>query len=462
VSTKKIIIVFDLGPGDGGKGGMVHKLAHYHKAHTIIKVGGAQGSHGVSTKRQNFAFSQWGCGTFEGVRTHITPLMVVSPEGLLNEADALRYHGVINPFDLLTVDRRAICATPYHGIASRLKELARGRNPRGTIGTGVGDAFRSSVSDPELTIRVDDLSSDSGAAFRFVSRKLRSVRINQIKALGKLQRESVFLRSDKDAVEAEFDLLHDDGFLDHCVDRFLEVGRVLKIVDPDFMKREIFTTDGVAIVESSHGVLTDSHFGFHPHVSAIRTLPSFSHDMLVDAGFTGEVVKIGVHRAYSVRHGAGPMPTADPDMNDNLLPGSSKGENRYQGKIRVGPLDFVLLRYAIDVCGGPGAIDGLAISWFDQISRNGVWKTCNRYDDYDNNYFASDERIRVYGGESYQQKLCSSLFACKPEIVSIELPNSVGEQCRLCDRELHDKLGVPVHLISFGPAEQNKIMRNET
>ena len=53
---KKVFIVTDLGGGDGGKGGVVHKICTETKAHTVVKVGGAQGSHGVHTIRgENFA-----------------------------------------------------------------------------------------------------------------------------------------------------------------------------------------------------------------------------------------------------------------------------------------------------------------------------------------------------------------------------------------------------------------------
>jgi adenylosuccinate synthase len=351
-----------------------------------------------------------------------------------------------------------LVATPYHGVASRLKEVALGDNPRGTIGTGVGEAFRDSVKHPEEIIRVGDLRRDLRA-------ELAKIRDRQIEELRKLVSDSVFLPDDLAIVEEEMQLLEDPGFLDHNVERFLESGRALNIVDPDYMEREILKRNGVAIVESSHGILTDNRYGFHPHVSAIRTLPNFTHRMLVDAGFDGELTTIGVHRAYTVRHGAGPMPTADPTMNDDLLPGSHKEENRYQGKIRVGPLDFVLLRYAIDACGGRDTIDGLAISWFDQISQNGVWKVCNNYGEIDRNYFHNSHRIRIFSGDparqpDYQRGLCSSLFDCKPEVYSIDLPDSMEEQYRLCDRELRDKLGVPVHLVSFGPAEQDKLMKD--
>jgi len=448
LQENKIIIVFDLGPGDGGKGSVIHKLSCHHHAHTIIKVGGAQGSHGVSTKKHEFSFSQWGCGTFEGVKTHITPLMVASPEGLLNEADALRYHGLTNAFDLLTIDRDTICSTPYHGIVSRIKEISRGTNPRGTIGTGVGEAFRDK----------DHESITAGELQKNTYKKLSKIRDAQISKIENIIEKSEFLNDDKAILDQELSLLKDGEFLNHNADRFKEAGKLLNIVDDKHIST-ILQKDGVAIVESSHGILTDNKYGFQPHTSAIRTLPSFSHDMLIRNGFAGNIVKLGVHRAYTVRHGAGPMPTADPTMNNNLFPGSRKDENRYQGKIRVGPLDFVLLKYAVDVCGGPNSIDGLAITWFDQISQNRTWEICDKYYKYDREYFKSGNTIKTPDEHcnKYQTKLCSSLLECKAVISSIDLPNSIEEQCRLCDRIMRDKLGIPIHLLSFGPTDRDKI-----
>jgi len=445
--------VFDLGPGDGGKGGVVHALAD--QAHTIIKIGGAQGSHGVRTKRWSFAFSQWGCGTFEGVRTHITPRMVVSPEGLLNEADGLRYCGVTNAFDLLTIDERAICSTEYHGITSRLKEIARGPSPRGTIGTGVGEAFRDSEANPELIIRVGDLVDD----LRGKLSQIRDLQIAKLKTiLGAGYRCAWIHPDDHEIFDREATLLKDDDFLDFNVDRFREAGRLAKIVGQDYMRNEVFSKDGVAVVESSHGILTDNHCGFKPHVSAIRTLPSFTRDMLVLEGYDEEVVNVGVHRAYTIRHGAGPMPTADPTMNEDLLPGSHKEENRYQGKVRVGPLDLMLLKYAVEVCGVD--TDWLAITWFDQI--NGDWRVCNRYSHYDQRYIA-DGRIKIFDGDDdgLSETVCDALFNCKPEITSIPVPESREEKYRLCDHELREKLGIPVGLVSFGPSKQDKLCLGE-
>lgn len=451
--VNKIYVVTDLGPGDGGKGGVVHKISKIMRAHTVIKVGGAQGSHGVVTSAgQKFAFSQWGCGTFDGIKTHISSRMVISPEGLLNEADILRFeHGIHDIFDLLTVDQRALCATPYHGIASRLKEMALRNNPRGTVGTGVGEAYRCSERFPEMTIRAGDLSRKDLGDFLIAIREQIRQDLNPIA-------QGNFLPDDQCAIEEEMSLLYDDKFLNYVESRFKEVSKLVKIVGVDYLGQKILSQDGVAVVESSHGILTDCFQGFHPHTSAIRTLPHFTHEMLKQAGYDGQVVNIGVTRAYQIRHGAGPMPTNDPRMVGSLLPSSHKNENRYQGKVRVGPLDLVLLRYAIDVCGGPTAFDGLAITWFDQIKANGVWHICDRYHNIDSinvQCGADSEQLK------HQENLGKQLSSCLPKITTYEISPAatIDNLYSLCASVLEEKVNVPVRMVSFGPTELDKICK---
>lgn len=459
---KKIYIVTDLGPGDGGKGGVVHKISHLRRAHTILKVGGAQGSHGVSTSGgDHFAFSQFGCGTFEGVRTHLTHRFVATPEGILNEAEALHNgHGIHDIFNLLTVEEGVVCATPYHGIASRLKELSRKSNSRGTIGTGVGEAYRDSQRYPDLTIHARDLSRpdlrDRIAAVR------DRVRLDLIPVIS-----GEFLLEDRIQVKREVALLDSCEFFEYVVRRFQEAARRVKIVSSEHLRKEILARDGVVVVESSHGVLTDHYQGFHPHTSAIRTLPRFTRAMIEEAGYNGEIVNLGVTRAYTIRHGAGPMPTADEVMAKSLLPGSQKEENRYQGKVRVGPLDLLLLRYAIAAAGGHSAFDGLAITWFDQIRHNGSWWLCNRYRGADDKtFFTPSGELRIRFGEDaaqleHQEALGQILRGCVPELIEYRIAPQAGreELYDLCAGTLSEKLEVPVRLVSFGRTEQDKLCK---
>lgn len=453
---KTVFTVTDLGGGDGGKGGVVHKICTQKKAHTVIKVGGAQGSHGVRTNRgESFNFSQFGCGTFEGVRTHISPRMVIDPHGILNEGMALMYeHGVRDAFNLLTVDAHALSITPYHGIASRLRELARKDKPKGTIGIGVGEAYTDSKRNPDLALYAHDLGSPR------LRDTIAAVREHKIRELAPVI-EQGFLQSDMASVEKQITLLRDEGLIDWTVERFTEMRKRVRIVDSEFMSG-ILSRPGTVVVESSHGILTDYYYGFHPHTSALRTLPCFTHDMLRAHGYDGNVVRLGITRGYTIRHGAGPMVTEFPSMLDTLLPGSSKEENRYQGKVRVGPLDLVALRYAIAVCGGPASFDGLAITWFDQITKAGTWSLCDSYENVNPKFFASDRDIIVRRGEDqaqldHQRALGIALGACIPRIDEIPVPNTKELTISLCDTLLKEKLSLPVRMISFGATENEKV-----
>ena len=459
---KKLYMITDLGPGDGGKGGVVHKIAHMRQAHTIVKVGGAQGSHGVRTMSGNsFAFSQFGCGTFEGVRTHISRRFVTDPIALLSEARELEKVSVHNPFRLLTVSEDALCSTVFHMAASQLCELLRKDKPRGTIGSGVGQAFRLHESHPELSVHVKDLKT-SGLRDKLAA--LQAHYKNQFREV--LNDLSRFQMIDLKYLAEVQMILKNETFVDAAFELMQEFAALNCIVSEDCFATYLLQQEGTVVSESSHGVLTDCYTGFHPHTSALRTLPRFTRAMYEDAGYDGEIVSLGIHRAYQIRHGAGPMPTHDTLMSESLLPGSNKDENRWQGKVRVGPLDLVLLRYAL-AASGEGAYDGLAITWFDQVEKLGSWHYCNQYQNAtDTSLFTGVSDIKVVTGEGEAQlrhlsSLTEALNNCRPVVKTIPLSqkSSRDDLYAKCAETLLDHLGVPVRMISFGPTERDKVCK---
>ena len=72
--------------------------------------------------------------------------------------------------------------------------------------------------------------------------------------------------------------------------------------------------------------------------------------MLNEAGYTGDRTRIGITRAYATRHGAGPLPTEDANLT-RILPDASNSFGAWQRGFRVGWLDLVLLKYALEVTG---------------------------------------------------------------------------------------------------------------
>lgn len=459
---KKAYTVTDLGGGDGGKGGVVHKLCALRRPHTVIKVGGAQGSHGVSTSLgEKFCFSQFGCGTFNGVRTFISDRFVVSPVGILNEAHALRYEqGVSDPLSLITVDGNALCTTPFHGIGSRLRELARKENPRGIVGVGVGEAYLDAIERyPDEAIYAKDLVKPN------LKERLRAALNRKLFDLAHIF-EMEFMTEDAGLVKKQIDLIQDEEFFDRVLEQFTEFAKRVRIVDTDYFRREILSRDGVVVVESSHGVLTDRFHGFHPHTSRLRTVPDeTSWGLLHEHGYDGKVVKLGVTRGYQIRHGAGPLVVDDPEMALALLPEEVSKPDRYRGRVRVGPLDMVALRYALNVCGGPQSFDGLAVTWFDYVSRAGRWKICDRYEGATHpEFFTPLREIRVVRGTDnkqlwHQEGLGRELGDCRPHVVDFPVhPGATQEDMiALCSNVLNEQLGVPVRMMSFGPTESDKV-----
>ena len=432
---ENIYIVTDLGPGDGGKGGIVHFLSKEIGASVIIKRGGAQGSHGVRTSfGESFNFSQWGCGTLEGVPTYCSEQMIISPVGLKNESDALKRLGIYDPYTLLSVDPNCICATPLHRISSQLEELILGKNPRGTIGTGVGRAYHmSNELGNDFTIRASELTDR-----KLVQGKLKKQIDHYRDRYVKISPNDYTLE-DSILVSKNLELLRDEEFLPYIVDLFESVGKKIQLKELD----EILRLNGSAIVECSHGVLTDAETGLKPHVSAIRTLPQYTCKMLRNYGYFGKVINLAVHRAYGVRHGAGPMPTYDPVFTSKMLPGSHKDENRWQGIVRAGSLDLNLIRHAISVA-DETPFDGICLTWFDQILKTGrVWSICEGYQNFPSPNESYTEFLQ-------HAKPIISEYRIKNPILKADLFDFVGGI-------LNDRLGVPLSILSVGPTEVDKI-----
>lgn len=434
---EKIYVVTDLGPGDGGKGSIVHALSHKHNADIIIKRGGAQGSHGVRTSSgKSFNFSQWGCGTLEGVPTFLSEEMIISPVGLNNESEALKRLKIYDPFSLLTCDPWCIVATPFHQIASQLEELLRGDNPRGTIGTGVGQAYRSSKTlGKEATIRAKELTYQ-----KVVRAKLKNQLDFYREKYSNITKDSG-LPCDATLIAENLDLLYDEGYIDYCVDLFESIGKKLQLTYLD----DIIKNNRSAIVECSHGVLTDSVTGLKPHVSAIRTLPRFTEKMLRIAGYDGQIINYAVHRAYEIRHGAGPIPTYDANFTKQMLPGSHKEENRWQGIVRAGALDLNLMDYALKAC-SETKFDGLCLTWFDQIIANDfIWPLCIGYKN-------TKDICETY---------TDFLKHAKPDIINYPFEKGLIFENRSLFESVKNVLGafldVPLEILSIGPTELEKI-----
>jgi len=377
--------VVDLGYGDAGKGTVVDWLCANESVSAVIRFnGGAQAGHNVVTPDgRHHTFSQFGSGTFQGVPTHLSRFMIVDPLALAAEAQALG-----NPYELLTVDPDALLATPWHRAANRRRETLRGQDRHGSCGLGVGEAAAFSLVPGSEPPRV----ADALAPGRLRAR-LRALRDHLTDELGPL----------------------DGPCIDDFVDMMRDFASVVSISD------RLPTRDGPCVFEGAQGVLLDEWRGFHPYTTWSTT----TFDNVLE--LTGDIVRIGVVRTYTTRHGPGPFVTEDLTLSYEE---PHNGTGPWQGSFRIGHFDAVAHRYAIEVCGG---VDALAVTHCD-IS---VPAHCDAY----------QGMKRIVPGPfrdlEYQERLTRELEACRP--VLTPGPPPIGQL-----------LGAPVLVESHGPRTNEK------
>ena len=401
--------VIDLGFGDAGKGTVVDRLCAAGDVDLVVRFsGGAQAAHRVVVGDRAHVFHQFGSGTLAGMPTHLAPGMMVEPYSLVEEALDLVELGVDDPFALLSVDPACLLTTPVHAAVNRWREEQRGDAAHGSCGRGIGETTAYALEHPAPTV------ADTRDRARLVDLLDRMCRHYTATCGPDLALPAV----------AEMADVYDEFAATVTVDpaplrRALDVGRV--------------------VFEGSQGVLLDEWYGFHPHTTWSTLTPQRLRAQVPD------LAVIGVTRTYQTRHGAGPFPSENPAWTA-LLPEAANGTGRYQGPFRVGPLDPLLLRYAIAACGG---IDGLAVTHLDRLDVADTLVDAHVLDDTRRadlpGPFAPDPEYVALG------RLTQELFRTQAELRST--PTDPEQWCAGLERDL----GAPVVLATNGPDREQHL-----
>lgn len=141
--------------GDEGKGTFVDYLAHEQNIDCVVRYnGGSQASHTVITPSKIIhKFSQLGSGMFlDKCHTYITENMVINLDNLIVEMEVFSEKTGISIPDLMDrihIHENCFVVTPYHKLINKLRELSKGENRRGTVGTGVSEV-RYLLAEPKL------------------------------------------------------------------------------------------------------------------------------------------------------------------------------------------------------------------------------------------------------------------------------------------------------------------------
>jgi adenylosuccinate synthase len=400
--------VVDLGFGDAGKGTVVDWLCSTRPVPAVVRFnGGAQAGHNVVTvDGRSHTFAQFGSGTLHGVPTLLSRFMVLDPLALTAEAEHLTALGVPDPYGLLTVDADALVATPYHRAVNQAREIARGDARHGSCGMGVGETVAHSLDRPDDAVRVGDLTAP-----RVLRRKLTVLR------------------------DWAAELAGPGAPVDGCVQVYAAVAARLSIVPWTYVRALL--RRGGCVFEGAQGVLLDEWRGFHPYTTWSTTTFDNAAE-LVD----GELLRLGVLRCFTTRHGAGPMVTEDAALTAALVdPHNPTGE--WQGAFRVGHFDSVAHRYAVEVCGG---VDGIALTHLDAAARTPELRLCSAYQ------MDGVEVARLEPGPfrdlDHQEALTARLCNAVPRLDPVPPTDWIAA--------VEGAVGAPVLLASHGPTAADK------
>jgi adenylosuccinate synthase len=329
------IVVVGAQWGDEGKGKLVDVLAE--RADFVVRYqGGANAGHTVVIGDPQFILRQIPSGILHPrVTCVIGNGVVLEPENLFSELDALQQRGV-DTAGRLYISDRAHLVLPYHKLLDAASEKSQ---KLGTTGRGIGPAYEDKYG--RRGIRVSDLRRLECA------RSLLGERVARANLLLEMMGSSGTADLDEHVKLLErlaprlLPLAADAGLL---VDRAIRDGRRV-------------------LLEGAQGALLDVDHGTYPYVTSSNTTAGGA---AVGSGIGPTRIDgvLGVVKAYTTRVGNGPLPTeAASPFGERLRElggefGAVTGRPR-----RCGWFDATVVRYAARVNG----LTGLAVTKLDVL-----------------------------------------------------------------------------------------------
>ncbi|MFQ5884012.1 MAG: adenylosuccinate synthase, partial [Thermoplasmata archaeon] len=416
--------------GDEGKGKITDYCAE--TANIIARFqGGNNAGHTVKIGEEVYKFHLLPSGVLRREKLAVIGNgLVVDPSVLLKEVGELRDRGY--EVDNLRISDRAHVIMPYHKIVDGLEEQLKGKMKAGTTMRGIGPCYTDKVG--RWGIRIVDLID-------------QSVLKEKLDVIVPIKQRIIDAFGGSDRLDAEA-----------IWEEYAGYGREIKglVLDASVLINDALNKGEEVLFEGAQGTHLCIDFGIYPFGT--------SSDCTAGAALTGTGVGIGkiqnvvgVMKAYTSRVGTGPFPTELKDEIGEQLRdkggeyGTTTGRPR-----RCGWLDSVMVRYSARI----NALTSLAVTKIDVLGGLDKIKVCTEYS---------------YNGEVLTEFPASMkvLAECKPRYKEFEGwedhtdeewtgiakqgYGSLPEEMKKYLDFIREEMGVPVGIISVGPARDQTI-----
>lgn len=343
------VCVVDIAYGDAGKGAVVDRICAQGDVGVVVRWnGGCQAQHNVlQDDGRHHTFSQFGSGSFHGVPTYLATPVMVEPLSMLTEATALAQQLGYDPMHLVHVSPHCRLTTPYHWLVNRWQEDQRGDARHGSCGRGIGMTAKFSIDNPAAAPRVRDILH------------LPTLR-------DKLVRLGIWA-----SVQTNGDVGYRSVDVDQLVSDYVAWSKLIQQADAGIVHN--LAGEGKRVVfEGAQGVLLDEHWGWHPHTTWSEVTPDWVRKTYTGGPWARELEVVGVTRAYTTRHGAGPFVAEDASLN---LPEGHNRDEHYQGAWRVGHFDLPAVQYGARAA----QVDSIYVTHLDTADAEPQLQVCESY-----------------------------------------------------------------------------------
>lgn len=417
--------------GDEGKGKVVDLYTEF--ADVVVRFqGGNNAGHTLVVqkdgKTQKTVLHLIPSGILHGDKTCVIAHgVVLDPEVLLEEIEALRLRGYLERDEQLLIAEDASIIMPYHRALDELREASMGADKIGTTGRGIGPCYEDKVGRRSIFVR--DLLDEQ----RLVD-KLRAI------------------LPEKNALLQWYG--HEPLDFNQVIDDLLEYApRIAPFVGDAnrFVHGEVSRGRNV-LFEGAQGTMLDVALGTYPFVTSSHTT---SGGACVGAGVAPARIDgtIGITKAYCTRVGAGPFPTGLNDEIGQHLRDTGKEYGATTGRPRrCGWIDVAALRYAVRVNG----FTGLAVTKLDVLSGLDSVKIGVGYRDPAGNEY--DEPIMDPDVLETLEPVYEVVPGWPEDISNVRVLDELPGAARHFLSRLQTLLEVPIALVSVGPKRSETIV----
>lgn len=405
--------------GDEGKGKIVDLLSE--DADFVVRFhGGNNAGHTIKVSGKTYPLHLIPSGILHPkVKCVIASGVVIDPEVLVEEIKMFK------PQDRLFISERCHLILPYHKALDQAYENARGKEKLGTTGRGIGPTLADKVS-------------------------YNGIRIYELRDW------KLFVEKFTTQAEIKNRILKTFGVAEIHIKKELEkLSDLRKIILPFITDTYLLLNNAVMgskkiLMEGAQSVMLDVDFSPYPFSTGSNTLPG-----AINSGAGIPVKNIsqvyGTVKAYTSRVGGGPLPTELTDkLGDSLREkggeyGTTTGRPR-----RIGWLDLEAVKFACSVAG----VTDIIVTKIDVLSGLEKIKVCIGY--------KLNGKNISYSSCGYQElskltPIYEEFAGWTEDITKVRTFNALPKNCQDYLHFIRDFLGIPVKLISTGPAREEYI-----